>query len=386
MAGTPSYRKSLGLVGLVSLGVGGTIGSGIFVVPGIAAQLSGVWSLCAWLIVAVSASCVLLSLASVSSRFTDSGSFYSLFESVFGRKAAVPLIVLYLMSSLFGISTIAAGIGQYLGYFGLTQVLLIEIGIIAWFCCINIIGIALSGKTETVLTIIKIFPLILIALLLLPFIRTENFVPAAPLTTVGLFATIIIVYWPFTGFEISAIPVEETTDPRLIRKSLIFVMAIVVSVYLLLNVALIGSVGVGILAASPAPVAAAAALVTKDAGVVVACIGIAAMLSAINAYIVGTSRILQNLSARSGIPLLRDLGAQGTPAYALIVGCGIGAGLLLFSNHFDQLASISVITTLIPYLFFCIASWILITGTRMRLVSAAGAISTLAILCLYFLL
>jgi len=386
MAGTSFYRKSLGLVELVCLGVGGTIGSGIFVVPGIAARLSGVWSLCAWLIVAISASCVLLSLASVAARFTDSGSFYSLFESVFGRKAAVPLIVLYLISSIFGISTIAAGIGQYMGYFGLTHVLLIEIGIIAGFCCINIIGISLSGKTETILTFIKIIPLIMIAFLLLPFIRPENFVPAAPLTTVGLFATIIIVYWPFTGFEISAIPVEETTDPRLIRKSLIFVMAIVVSVYLLLNVALVGSVGVDVLAASPAPVATAAALVTADAGVIVACIGIVAMLSAINAYIVGTSRILQNLSARSGIPLLRDLGTQGTPSYALIVGCGIGAGLLFFSNHFDQLASISVITTLIPYLFFCIASWILVTETQMRLVSGAGAVSTLAILSLYFLL
>ena len=385
MAETSSYRRSLGLFELVSLGVGGTIGSGIFVVPGIAARLTGVWSLCAWLIVAVSASCVLYSLASVSARFTDSGSFYSLFESVFGRKAAVPLIILYLISSIFGISTIAAGIGQYIGYFGLAQVLVIEIGVIAGFCGINIIGIALAGKTETILTLIKIVPLVLIALLLLPFVRPENLVPATPLTAAGLFATVIIVYWPFTGFEISAIPVGETTDPRMIRKSLLCVMAIVVSVYLLLNIALIGSVGVTVLAASPAPVASAAALVLADAGPVVACIGIVAMLSAINAYIVGTSRILQNLSARSGIPRLRDLGRRGTPVSALVAGCGIAAGLLLFSNHFDQLASISVITTLIPYLFFCIASWILIRETRMRVVSAIGAFSTFAILVLYFL-
>lgn len=50
-----SYRKSLGLVELVSLGVGGTIGSGIFVVPGIAAGIAGPSSLLAWLIVALSA-------------------------------------------------------------------------------------------------------------------------------------------------------------------------------------------------------------------------------------------------------------------------------------------------------------------------------------------
>ncbi len=386
MAEIASYRRSLGFFELVSLGVGGTIGSGIFVVPGIAARLTGVWSLFAWLIVAISASCVLFSLASVSARFMDSGGFYTLFESVLGRKAAAPLIVIYLVSSIFGISTIAAGIGQYIGYFGLTQVLIIEILVIAAFCCINIIGISLAGKTETVLTLIKIVPLIVIALLLLPFIRMENLVPATPLTTAGLLATVVIVYWPFTGFEISAIPVEETTDPRLIRTSLLWVMGIVVSVYLLLNIALIGSVGAAVLAASPAPVATAAALVMADAGPVVVCIGIIAMLSAINAYIVGTSRILQNFSARFGIPRLRDLGTRGTPVSALVAGCGIAAGLLLFSNHFDQLAGISVITTLIPYLFFCIASWILVRETRMRVVSAAGALSTLAILLLYFLL
>jgi len=185
MADKTSYKRSLGLLELVSLGVGGTIGSGIFVVPGIAARLTGASSLYVWLIVAVSAPCVLVSLAAVSTRFTGSGSFYSLFESVFGKKVAVPLILLYLASSIFGVSTIAAGIGQYISYLGITQVLSIEVGIIAVFCCMNIIGISLSGKTENVLTTLKIIPLILLSFFLLPFIRPENFVSSTPLTTNG---------------------------------------------------------------------------------------------------------------------------------------------------------------------------------------------------------
>jgi amino acid transporter len=109
------------------------------------------------------------------------------------------------------------------------------------------------------------------------------------------------------------------------------------------------------------------------------------MLSAINAYIIGTSRILQSMSARFSIPKIRDLTPRGTPAVALIAGSAISAILLLFSNHFDQLATISVITTLIPYIFFCLASWVLVTDTKARLVSAAGAISTAAILIIYFI-
>lgn len=384
MADTGTYKRSLGLFELVSLGVGGTIGSGIFVVPGVAAKLSGPWSLLAWLIVALSASCVLLSLANVSFRFTSSNGFFSLFSSVLGARFAVPLIILYLISSVFGISTIAAGIGQYISYFGISNVLFIEIAIIGVFCWLNIRDISLSGMTENILTTLKIIPLIIIAFLLIPSINIDNFVPKTPVTYTGFLATIIIVYWPFTGFEISAIPVEETRDPKIIRRSLILVMAIVVSVYLLLNISLIGSVGAEALAASPAPIADAAGILFNRSGSFVALIGILAMLSAINAYIIGTSRILQSMSAQFSIPKIQDLTLRGTPASALIAGCAISAALLLFSNHFDQLATISVITTLIPYIFFCLCSWVLVTDIRSRFVSATGAISTAAILIIFF--
>jgi len=381
---TASYKKSLGLLELVSLGVGGTIGSGIFVVPGIAARILGPASLIAWLIVAVSASTVLLSLANISTKFGLSGSFYSLFSRVFGEKIAAPLIILYLVSSIFGVATIAAGIGQYLSYFGHSQVLFIEIAIIIAFCCINVIGIHLSGMTENILTLLKIVPLIIIAVLLLPYIRADNFIQTSTITTASLFSTIIIVYWPFTGFEISAIPVEETKDPGLIRKSLLWVMVIVVGIYVILNISLMGSVGSAALAASPAPLATAASLIVTHAGPVVAFIGIVAMLSALNAYIIGTSRVMQNVARNYSIPAVSSISERGTPVYALLAGCGISAAMLLVSNRFDQLATISVVTTLIPYIFFCISSWILVTDPRSRAISFVGAVSTATILVFYF--
>jgi amino acid transporter len=385
MAERGSYKRSLGLVELVSLGVGGTVGSGIFVVPGVAAKLTGPGSLIAWVIVAISASCVLLSLSSVAYRFTQSSGFYALFESVFGNRIAVPLMVLYTISSVFGVSTIAAGIGQYISFFDVSPVLIIEIVILLAFCGLNIAGIVFSGMTETILTALKIIPLILIALLLLPFVRLENFVQSAPLTSGGLLATVIIVYWPFTGFEISAIPVEETRDPSLIRRSLILVMLIVVSLYLVLNITLIGSVGAGALGASPAPIATASAIVFSHSGALVAFIGIIAMLSAMNAYIVGTSRVIHTISARFSVPVIGDLTKQGTPAFALVLGCVASGLLLLVSNHFELLATVSVITNLVPYIFFCLAAWILVPERKTRLIAATGALSTAAILVIYFM-
>jgi len=385
MGEKPGYRRSLGLFELVSLGVGGTIGSGIFVVPGIAAGIAGPASLVAWVIVAVSASSVLLSLAYISTHFTPTSSFLSIFESVFGVNIAVPLMLLYLVSSIFGIATIASGIGQYMTYFSISHVIIIEIAILSCFCTINIIGISLSGMTENILTMIKIVPLVVIAIVLLPFVHFENLVPSAPVSAGALVATIIIVYWPFTGFEISAIPVEETKDIRLISRSLLFVMVIVVSVYIVLNISLIGSVGSGALARSPAPIATASDIIFAHSGPFIACIGIVAMLSALNAYIVGTSRVIQNVAGYCSVPVFRGLSRRGAPVAALIAGCAISGALLMFSNRFDQLASISVITTLIPYVFFCISAWVLDPLWHRRIVSCAGMISTAAILVLYFI-
>jgi L-asparagine transporter-like permease len=121
-------------------------------------------------------------------------------------------------------------------------------------------------------------------------------------------------------------------------------------------------------------------------GELVAFIGIVAMLSAMNAYIIATSRILHTISARFSIPKIRDLSRQGTPVNALVIGCAASGLLLFVSNRFEVLATISVITTLVPYIFFCIAAWILVTEPKTRLIAAAGALSTASILVLFFIL
>jgi len=380
----PAFRKSLGLVELVSLGVGGTIGSGIFVVPGIAAAIAGPSSLLAWLIVAISAACVALSLAWIQARSPSGTPFLSIFEPVFGARGSAVLSTIYLVSSVFGIATIASGLGQYFTFFSVPHVLAAEIFIILAFLGINLVGIALSGRTENVLTAAKIVPIVLIAVALVPFIRLANLVPAHAVPITDILKVVIIVYWPFTGFEICAIPVEETRDPRVISRSLLIVMALVCAIYLVLNISLIGAVGADELGSSPAPIATAAGIVFSGAAPVVAFIGIITMFSALNAYVVGTSRVLQNVAGRFRLPRLADLTTRGTPKTALVVSCILAAGLLFFSNSFDLLASVAVVTTLIPYIAICIVALRLTSGVREKIVGGAGAALTAAILLLYF--
>jgi amino acid transporter len=386
------YRKSIGLFDLVSLGLGGTIGSGIFIVPGIAAGIAGSSSIIAWLFASLSAACVMYSLAKTSSKYSATGAFYHLFSKVFGKKMSISLVFLYLVSSIFGISTIASGIGQYISSFGfhnINFILMIEISIILIFCLISIKGLYLSAKTEIILTIGKISPLLILSILLLPFLNESNFYPFYPSSSFDFLKAIVIVYWSFTGFEIAALFSDETIGgQKIIYKSLKIVIGITIFVYLFLNISLIGSVGSYVLGNSPAPLVTAFELISKKSNIIIGLIAIIAMLSAINAYIVGTTRVLQNISYQLGLRIIKDLTYIGSPLAATITVAIITSVLLIFiSNRFEELASISVITILLPYFFVCLAACrIFFDDYRTRIIAIIGAFSVFTIFIIYFVI
>jgi amino acid transporter len=174
-------------------------------------------------------------------------------------------------------------------------------------------------------------------------------------------------------------------DPRTVPMALAIVMLIVSGIYLLLNVALIGSVGSTVLAASPAPIATAVGFVFSRSGSIVAVIGIIAMLSALNAYLVGGSRVLHSTAVTRHHSWLEGLNPRGTPTVPLLLISLLSSGALLFSNNFERLAVLSVLATLVPYLFFCIAAFIVIPETPKRMIAFAGIASSGGLLLLSFL-
>jgi amino acid transporter len=421
-----TYRKSLGLFELVGFGLGGTIGSGIFIVPGIAASIAGPSSILAWIFACTSASSIMYALAKTSSKYPSTGAFYSIFSQVFNKRISVFVVLMYIISCVFGIAAIASGIGQYVyslafGDFRdttnthitnatnrsttssdiITLLFIVEMMAILAFCLINIKGVFISGKAESVLTIVKVAPLIMLSFLLLPYIRESNFVPFFPsytsATSGGIASNssflkaLVIVYFPLTGFEICAIPVAETKGgEKTVYRSMQLVIGIVVFIYIFLNISLIGSVGSAVLANSPAPIATASGLILKQSQSIVALIGIVAMLSAINAYMLAGSRVLQNITALSYdnhhlhfINQLKVLSSKGTPAAAIMVVTFASCiSLILFSGHFEELAEISVIAT---NGFVCLSAYKMFSdNTRIRIIAAAGALSTFAIIVIYF--
>jgi amino acid transporter len=190
--------------------------SGIFVVPGTAAAVAGTYSLIAWGIVAFSAACVAISIAGLFTRGGERLTFHSLFTEVFGNRIADGLILLYLVSSVSELPQLPQASDSISGIWrvpnpcnrdrNLSCLLLSEFN--------RHLYLGNDGECSH---------------------GPENPSPSCDYRSSGIFhpacelcvqygiyrhalllSAIIIVYWPFTGFEISAIPSEETRDPRMI--------------------------------------------------------------------------------------------------------------------------------------------------------------------------
>ena len=69
-------KRSLGLVAVISLGINGVIGQGIFLVPGKGADLMGPSALVALALGGVVCFCIALCFAEVGSRFKSTGGAY----------------------------------------------------------------------------------------------------------------------------------------------------------------------------------------------------------------------------------------------------------------------------------------------------------------------
>src|SRR5215470_14746685 len=82
-------RKAIKLRHAVALYVSSVLGSGVLVLPGLAAQIAGPASLVAWAILAVASYPFAFTFASLSSRRPESGGVYGFAKESFGFPIAV---------------------------------------------------------------------------------------------------------------------------------------------------------------------------------------------------------------------------------------------------------------------------------------------------------
>ncbi len=345
------------------INVGGIIGSGIFMVPATVAlyTMSSSLFFTAWILGAVVSLFGALSVAELGAAMPKAGGQYVFLSEAYGPVWGY----LYGWSAVAVINTaslaaVGVAFGEYLQFFfplSTLEIRLIAIGMVVGLTLLNIVDVKAGARFQNSFTIAKVSAITLVILLGLTMDggSTQNFEPifsdksfASLIGPMGL--AMVAVLWTFDGWIFITYVAGEVKAPnRNIPLSLIYCMAIVTTVYLLLNYVLVYVLGFVDMVGSDKVMSDAASVFMGEKGAMIVTIIILISLIGANNGFTLTSARINYAMAKDGLFFKKAAVVHPqyhSPANALIIQC-IWAIILTFSGTFNQL---------ITYIIF--ASWI----------------------------
>jgi basic amino acid/polyamine antiporter, APA family len=288
-------HRTLGAFQLTMLGIGGVIGTGIFVLTSEAAQKAGPGMLLSFCVAGFVCAVAALCYAELASMVPVSGSAYTYTYAVVGELLAWMVGWALILEYAVGASAVAVGwsnhaIGLLKGLgvafptaisnadalnakvlmaFGspptpdlitATQVggwinvpaILIS-AVVTWLL---IIGTTESARVNAILVAIKIAALTAFVLLTVPVLKAENFHPFLPTGGSGVFGAAASIFFAYVGFDAVSTAAEETKNPqRNVPIGLIASLLICTLFYLAVASGAIGALGAQPLMTAGVPLA-----------------------------------------------------------------------------------------------------------------------------------
>ncbi|MGI0090684.1 MAG: APC family permease, partial [Nitrososphaerales archaeon] len=304
-------KKAIKLRNAVALYASSVLGSGVLVLPGLAAQIAGPSSILAWISLSFASYPFAFTFASLSARRPESGGVYSFAKETFGLRIATAtgwLFALWIITGAPAVTLIAA---SYLGYaFPLdrAETFVIAFGIILAAFTINYRGLVVSNRVQLA-TIGCIVALLLAAIVFSSFsVKTENFSPFFPngtLIPVGTAAALI--FWSYLGYENVSNVADEFENPeRDFRKGIILSVALIGALYVSVAFVTIGTQAYRA-GGSIAPFAVILSNVLGKYGADgTALLAVFIIFGTVNAYTTGMSRVFYAVSKDGVFPRALD--------------------------------------------------------------------------------
>lgn len=397
-------QRSLGAFQLTMLGIGGTIGTGIFVLTATAASKAGPAMMVSFVICGIVCLLTALAYSELAAMIPVSGSAYTFSYATFGEVAAWVVGWALVLEYAIASSAVAVGWSGYMvglanRFFNVTIpntwvhgpfdkdpgiINLPAMAIALAVATILLVGTKESARLNSVLVSIKILILIMFLALALPLIHTANFHPFMPLgffaheipdpfkpgmmASVGVSAAAATIFFAFVGFDSVSTAAEETINPnRNIPIGLIGALGVSTVLYMLVGIAATGSVG----AQPTSPLAGsneALAYVLRAigypwAGNLLAIAAGLALPSVILALMYGQTRIFF-VMARDGLlpPVLSRIHPRFHTPHVITIATGLFVALFASTFPVDALADISNSGTLLA--FIAVAVGVLVLRVR----------------------
>jgi APA family basic amino acid/polyamine antiporter len=232
--GTPGAQKPglirvLGLWDIVSIVIGGVIGSGIFLVPAaMAGQVkSPTLMLAVWMVGGLLSFFGALSFAELGAAYPEAGGIYVYLREAYGHMVSFLFgWTLFLVIDSGAVATLAVAFSkeylpQLIPNMSALTIQAVAVGMIVFLMAANYIGARWGANLQNVLTVIKFSALIIICGVIFIFAKgnTANFTnPKAPHFSMGMIgafgAALVATLWAYKGWEAATYSAAETKKPE----------------------------------------------------------------------------------------------------------------------------------------------------------------------------
>ena len=347
--GTREPEAELGLLDATMIGMGAMIGAGVFVLTGLAAEITGPAVIIVFFLNGIVTGFTGLAYAELSSAIPKSGGGYAFVEEIFSDRIAFQMgwmlwfgymIAGALYALGFGANLIEwvqiywAGFpeGAVLG--GLTSwTVVYAFAVVAGLIVLNVVSTAASGAAETVGTIIKVGILVIFSAFGARAIDSGEYTPVMPEGALAIIPAMGLTFIAFQGYDLISTVTEEVENPREnIPKAIFFALAGTIVVYLAVVIVSVGTLSAERLGEQGETAIATAAgefmpeIPILGPGSTLIWFGaVFSTLTALNAVVIASSRVAfamgrdQLFPARVG----RIHHRFGTPSQAVIASAGV---------------------------------------------------------------
>ena len=326
--GSRQLRRVLRLREAVALGVGGTIGGGIFVLVGAAAGRAGPGALLSFLLAFGISLLIALPYAELACRYPMAGGGYAFAQALLGPHWGFLMGWGYWGAYIFISGYVTLGFGGYLHALTGLPPIAGALALIGISTAINLVGVRLSGLVQSLVIVVAIVALLAFGVAGLPHVHIEQFTPLLPYGVGGVAVATLLAFLAFGGFDMVAAAGEEIASPeRNLPRAILLTLFVVLGLYLLVTFVALGTLPWNVLGRSAAPLAAAATQFLGSTGRQLT--AVAAILTTAatgNAVLIVTSRVSFAM-ARDG--LLPGLVARVHPTSNVPWGAVALNGILL---------------------------------------------------------
>ncbi|MCX7975347.1 MAG: amino acid permease [Candidatus Aminicenantes bacterium] len=244
--------RVLGVWDVISIIVGGVIGSGIFIVPAtVALNVGSPWLIIAvWLFGGLLCLFGALAFGELAAMYPQAGGMYIYLREAYGSLLSFLFgWTLFLVIDSGAIATLAVAFSsKYLPHFfpnlSMVTTKLIAVGLIIFLAMVNYLGVRWGALLQNFLTLIKFGAILAICAIVFSVAKGNlaNWVEPSPTFSFDLIGNfglaLVATLWAYKGWESSTFSAGEVKNPQKnLPLGLLAGTLIVIAIYLLANLA-----------------------------------------------------------------------------------------------------------------------------------------------------